>query len=99
MIDELAGRRLYPCQGCKACATPKAASPHLIKMEKIVTKGKMKIEIKRPGAMRKKTGTPKGEKIPVEKLEKEKKSSNPLTRKQANFALNAKKWDKGGKKK
>ena len=60
---------------------------------------KMKIEIKRPGAMHKKTGTPKGKKIPVAKLEKEKKSSDPLTRKQANFALNARKWDHSGKKK
>ncbi len=54
----------------------------------------LKIEIKRPGAMHEKTKTPKGEKIPVAKLEKEKKSSDPLTRKQAQFAINARSWNK-----
>ena len=51
------------------------------------------------GKLRKSTGTKKGSKIPVSKLQKMKKSKNPKTRKRANFALNARKWNKGGRKK
>ncbi len=36
----------------------------------------------------------KGQKIPVAKLRKLKRSKNPTTRKRANFALNARKWNK-----
>lgn len=51
------------------------------------------------GKLRKKTGTPKGKKIPMKVLEKEKKSPNPATRKQANFAINARGFKhKGGKR-
>lgn len=53
-----------------------------------------KIEIKRPGALHKKAGVPKGEKIPTKTIKKLEKSSNPLTRKQAQFADNASKWNK-----
>jgi hypothetical protein len=55
-------------------------------------KGGLNIKIKRPGAMHRKTNTPKGKKIPVTKLQQAKRSKNPLTRKQATFALNARKW-------
>lgn len=50
------------------------------------------------GKLRKSTGTKKGSKIPVAKLQKLKRSKNPTTRKRATFALNARKWAKGGKK-
>ncbi len=46
------------------------------------------------GKLRAKAGVKKGAKIPVAKLEQMKKSTNPQTRKQANFALNARKWGK-----
>lgn len=51
------------------------------------------------GKLRKSTGTKKGKTIPVAKLNKLAKSKNPTTKKRAVFALNAKKWAKGGKKK
>jgi hypothetical protein len=50
------------------------------------------------GKLRKTTGTKKGSKIPISKLQKLKHSKNPKTRKRATFALNARKWNKGGKK-
>ena len=43
--------------------------------------------IKRPGALRKKLGVKKGQKIPKSKLRKATKSKNPRTRKQANLAI------------
>lgn len=46
------------------------------------------------GKLHKTLHVPKGEKIPVAKIEKAKASPNPVTRKRANFALNAKKWAK-----
>lgn len=46
------------------------------------------------GRLHKKLGVPEGEKIPTAKLEQAKRSDNPATRKQANFALNARKWGK-----
>lgn len=46
------------------------------------------------GKLRKSTGTKKGQKIPVSKLQKMKRSKNPKTRKRATFALNARKWRK-----
>ncbi len=51
------------------------------------------------GKLRKTAKTKKGKKIPVAKLQAMKKSKNPTTRKRATFALNARKWGKGGKKK
>ena len=50
------------------------------------------------GKLRKSAKTKKGKKIPVSKLRSLKKSKNPKTRKRATFALNARKWNKGGKK-
>lgn len=38
-------------------------------------------------------GVPKGKKIPVSKLQQAAKSSNPTTRKRAQFALNARKFN------
>lgn len=60
----------------------------------------MAIKIKKAnrGKLRKATGTKKGNKIPVAKLKKLKNSKNPKTRKRAAFALAAKKFKKGGKK-
>ena len=43
--------------------------------------------IKRPGALRKKLGVKKGQKIPKSKLKTAAKSKNPRTRKQANLAM------------
>lgn len=59
-------------------------------------KRKSGIHIKKSnrGKLRKSTGTKKGNKIPVSKLRKLKKSKNPKTRKRANFALNARKFNK-----
>ena len=51
------------------------------------------------GKLRKAAKTKKGSKIPVSKLRAMKNSKNPKTRKRATFALNARKWNKGGRKK
>jgi hypothetical protein len=51
------------------------------------------------GKLRKSAKVKKGRKIPVAKLRAMKKSKNPKTRKRATFALNARKWRKGGRKK
>ena len=63
--------------------------------------GRSPIKIKKSnqGKLRRSTGTKKGSKIPVSKLRALKKSKNPTTRKRATFALNARKWKKGGRKK
>lgn len=50
------------------------------------------------GKLRKSAKVKKGKKIPVSKLRAMKKSKNPKTRKRATFALNARKWKKGGRK-
>lgn len=52
----------------------------------------MTIKIKRPGLLHKKLGVPQGKKIPAGKLAAAKKSSSPALRKEANFAINAKKF-------
>lgn len=44
------------------------------------------------GKLRKALGAKKGSNISASKLQKAKHSSNPTTRKRANFALNARKW-------
>jgi oligoendopeptidase F len=64
-------------------------------------RGRKKIYIKKAnrGKLRKSAGTKKGKKIPVSKLRKMKNSKDPKTRKRATFALNARKWKKGGRKK
>lgn len=50
------------------------------------------------GKLRKSAKAKKGKKIPVKKLRTMKKSKNPKTRKRATFALNARSWNRGGKK-
>lgn len=52
----------------------------------------MPIDIKpsHKGLLHKKLGVPKGEKIPAKKLDSALNSPNPATRKQAQFAKNAK---------
>ena len=53
---------------------------------------RIKIKPSRKGRLRKSAGVKKGQKIPVSKLRKMKKSRNPKTRRRATFALNARKW-------
>lgn len=55
----------------------------------------MKLKLKK-GALHKELGVKKGEKIPSSKLVI-KKTDSPLTKKRKQFAINAKKWKKGGK--
>lgn len=62
-------------------------------------KGGIKIKKANRGKLRKTAKAKKGQKIPVSKLRSMKKSKNPKTRQRANFALNARKFKKGGKKK
>lgn len=45
------------------------------------------------GLLHKQLGVPQGQPIPVAKIEKAANSSDPATRKRANFALNARKWN------
>lgn len=51
------------------------------------------------GKLRKAARVKKGKKIPVSKLQALKKSKSPKTRQRANFALNARKFKKTGRKK
>ena len=51
----------------------------------------LKLHLKK-GALHRTLGVKQGEKIPAAKLAKAKHSSNPLTRKRAVFAENAKHW-------
>jgi len=46
------------------------------------------------GLLHKDLGVPKGEKIPVKKMEKAKKNASPAEKKRIVFAENAKKWGK-----
>lgn len=64
-------------------------------------KRKSGIHIKKAnrGKLRKTAKTKKGRKIPVSKLRAMKKSKNPKTRKRATFALNARSWNKGKRRK
>lgn len=55
----------------------------------------IRIKPSNKGKLRKTAGVKKGQKIPVSKLRKLAKSSNPKTRRRAQFALNAKRWSKG----
>lgn len=58
----------------------------------------IKIKKKNRGKLRKKAGAKKGQKISTAKLRAMKKSKSAATRRQATFALNARKWKKGRKK-
>ncbi len=51
------------------------------------------------GKLRKTTGTKKGQKVPIAKLKRLKRSKNPTTRKRATFALNVRQGKIGGKRK
>lgn len=62
-------------------------------------KSTIKIKPSNTGKLRKATRTKKGKTIPVATLRKLKNSKNPVTRKRANFALNARKFKKVGSKK
>lgn len=46
------------------------------------------------GKLRRSTGTAKGKKIPAKTLQRLARSKNPTTRKRAQFALNARKWNR-----
>ena len=74
-------------------AINRASIPREIKMAKRKKKDKDWIQkaIKRPGALRKKAGVKKGEKIPIRWLRKAANSKDPRTRKQAQLALTFKK--------
>lgn len=54
----------------------------------------IKIKKSKQGSLRRATKTKKGQKIPVSKLRRLKKSGTPAQKKKANFALNARKWGK-----
>lgn len=54
-------------------------------------KTKMHLKLKE-GAYHKQTGVPSDKKIPQSTIEKDKHSSNPLTKKRAVFADNARHW-------
>lgn len=56
----------------------------------------MEDAVKKPGALHKELGVPKGEKIPAKKLDKAAKSGSPLEKKRANLAKTFKKFS--GKK-
>ena len=62
-------------------------------------RGGIKIKKANRGKLRRSTGTKKSQKIPTSTLTKLSHSKNPTTRKRAQFALNAKKWKKSGRKK
>ena len=74
-------------------AISRASIPKEIKMAKGKKKDKNWIQkaVKRPGALRKKAGVKKGEKIPIRWLRKAASSKDPRTRKQAQLALTFKK--------
>ena len=61
-------------------------------------KNPIRIDPANAGKMRKTAGAKKGRKIPVASLRKLKNSPNPVTRKRATFALNARKWAKPKKR-
>jgi hypothetical protein len=58
----------------------------------------IKIKKANRGKLRKTAKVKKGKRIPASKLRKLKHSKNPKTRKRATFALNARKWKKGGRR-
>lgn len=60
-------------------------------------KKKMVIKVKK-GALHKDLGVPAGQPIPAAKLAAAKNSDDPLERKRATFAENAKKWNQAGGK-
>lgn len=67
-----------------------------LQKERVVAYG-IKIKPSHKGLLHKNTGTPEDEPISQEKLEQAKDSDDPAVRKRATFAINAKKWNHGGK--
>ena len=62
--------------------------------------GGIKLNSANKGKLRKKAGLgKKGRKLTVAELNRMKRSPNPLTRRRATFALNARSWSKGGRRK
>jgi hypothetical protein len=61
-------------------------------------KSGIKIKKKRQGSLRAHTKTKKGAKIPLSKLKHIAKNGTPMRRKQAQFAINARCWNKGKKR-
>jgi hypothetical protein len=57
-----------------------------------MAKPRIRIKKKNQGALHRSLGVKQGAKIPASKLAKAKRSSNPLTRRRATFAQNARKW-------
>ncbi len=53
----------------------------------------IKIKPSHKGLLHKKLGVKKGKKISSSTLQKAKRSKNPKLRKEATFAINAKKWN------
>lgn len=58
----------------------------------------IRIKPSRRGTLRAQTKKTRSGTIPVKELQRKARSSDPKTRKKANFALAARKWRKGGKK-
>jgi len=67
--------------------------------KKRTKKSGIKIKAANRGKLRRSTKTKKGKKIPVSTLRRLKRSKNPKTRRRATFAMNARGWKKGGKRK
>ena len=55
----------------------------------------IKIKPSHKGKLHKATGTKKGEKVPLAKEEALKAHGTPAEKKEANFAINARKWHHG----
>ncbi len=63
-----------------------------------MAKKRMKIKVKE-GALHDQLDLPRDKKIPAAELERLKNSKNPRTRKRVQFALSARRWNRGGKRK
>lgn len=92
MKDIKRGKTQTPAQ--KFFSEPIEASPEKPSLNQKIEKAKsgkwIQGAIKHPGALHKTLKVPMGEKIPVQKIEKAEKSSNPLTRKRADLAMTLK---------
>jgi hypothetical protein len=88
------------CAVERAAATPRSEVIAGRESE-IVARRRSGIKIKKShrGRLRAKAGVKKGGKIPASKLRSMKKSKSAATRRQATFALNARKWNKGRRRK
>lgn len=53
------------------------------------------IKKKNQGALHRSLGVKQGKKLTSSQISKAKRSTNPLTRKRATFAANARKWNRG----